>query len=913
MEFIDFEIRAWQADDETVAVLVHSSPLGEMRKPSMAACNVVALRPMVTSFRDKLEARGSPETARAETVSLGRALSAILLPRDVHALLRRSIERVPRDAGVRLRLCLDESLIDLPWELLFDPDEPDDGQSSGFLALSARLSLVRGAQVQGRHLQPATSRQRVAFAGALYTLGKSDDGFETRPEHAALQRALAGVEQLITVEKFVDASGDNIEKLLSTPAAIFHYAGHADVVDGQGVILRSLISNQPEWLTVESLAPMLQRAITRLVVLIGCGSGHWPIVKPLLRPELDLAAVIGIQGLVDTKSAIAFCGKLYEALALGLSLDEAVTWARFHILEQAAARKPGFAFATHAWPRFMVYMPTSEAVLFPKPGDSSMARDEDRAREQRAQTINNVTQIIGAVYGGSVTSIAATADAPPARTSRQLAGKRTPRAPRAPERARQPRAHSARARDYVDVTIELRDVDAVADTFVVTVLPSPVGESDPVTLPLRLDELKPDLARLERKSMTSARLMTLGERLGDRLLPAGEVRDLFKAAMTKAGRDGGVRLRLVIRDGSLAQLPWEYAYIQGPGAEQHRSGFLLLNPQVSMVRHEAMPEAPWPLVGADPSTLRLVVATAGVTHANIAGLGEFEFAPLDVDLERDAIMKAVNGLVVDGVTVDASRVVEHATVTDVTAALLPGADVFHFAGHGYMATAESDPDAQPSALGGAILLHENGENEEGAPLRADDLAMTLQRAGVRLAILGACETARRDGGSPLNAVAPALVRRGLPAAVAMQYEVLDEQATAFSKMLYTALASGLSLDEAVSTGRQAMLGGEDGKAIEWGVPVVYMRSTSGVLFPEIIEQPSPTGDKLRLVIDQVVETIEKGGEVLGLDAKDLSAARINVKQQADVVKGTMVGVRIGRSDTKPATSRRPRRSNVEDE
>jgi hypothetical protein len=895
---------------------------------------------MVTSFRDKLEARGSPEIARAEAVSLGRALSDMLLPRAVHALLRRSIERVPRDAGVRLRLCLDESLIDLPWELLFDPDEPDDSQSSGFLALSARLSLVRCAQVQGRHLQPATSRQRVAFAGALYTLGKSDDGFETRTEHVALQGALAGVEQLITVEKFVDASGDNIEKLLSAPAAIFHYAGHADVVDGQGVILRSLISNKPEWLTVESLAPMLQRAGTRLVVLIGCGSGHWPIVKPLLRPELDLAAVIGIQGLVDTKSAIAFCGKLYEALALGLSLDEAVTWARFHILEQAAARKPGFAFATHAWPRFMVYMPTSEAVLFPKPGDSSTARDEDRAREQRAQTINNVTQIIGAVYGGSVASIAATEDPPAARAARRPAGKTSRRS--APERARQPRAqsahhdegsmseqqiadasesaeagrtgraHSARARDYVDLTIELRDVDAVADTFVVTVLPSPVGESEPVTVPLRLDELKQDLARLERKSMTSTRLMTLGERLGDRLLPTGEVRDVFKAAMAKAGRDGGVRLRLVIRDASLAQLPWEYAYIQGPAAEKHRSGFLLLNPQVSMVRHEAMPEAPWPLVGADPSTLRLVVATAGVTHANIAGLGEFEFAPLDVDLERDAIMNAVNGLVVDGVTVDASRVVEHATVTDVTAALLTGADVFHFAGHGYMATAESDPDAEPSALGGAILLHENGESEEGAPLRADDLAMTLQRAGVRLAVLGACETARRDGGSPWNAVAPALVRRGLPAAVAMQYEVLDEQATAFSKMLYTALASGLSLDEAVSTGRQAMLGGEDGKAIEWGVPVVYMRSTSGVLFPEIIEQPSPTGDKLRLVIDQVVETIEKGGEVLGLDASDLSAARIDVKQQADVVKGTMVGARIGRSDTKPATPRRPRRSDAED-
>ena len=134
MEFIDFEIRAWQADDEHVAVLVHSSPLGEMRKPSMVACNVAALRPMVTSFRDKLEARGSPETARAETVSLGRALSDMLLPRAVHALLRRSIERVSRDAGVRLRLCLDES-------------ERANGQGSGrrvFGALLKRRTAAAG-------------------------------------------------------------------------------------------------------------------------------------------------------------------------------------------------------------------------------------------------------------------------------------------------------------------------------------------------------------------------------------------------------------------------------------------------------------------------------------------------------------------------------------------------------------------------------------------------------------------------------------------------------------------------------------------------------------------------------------------------------------------------------------------------
>lgn len=457
-------------------------------------------------------------------------------------------------------------------------------------------------------------------------------------------------------------------------------------------------------------------------------------------------------------------------------------------------------------------------------------------------------------------------------------------------------APPGKSREYIDLTIELRDVNADTDTFVVTVLPGAVGESAPTLVPLGLDELKADLGRLERKTITASKLMTLGESLANRLLPAGEARDLFKTAKARAGRDGGVRLRLVIRDGRLAGLPWEYAYLDEPGAEKHRSGFLLLDPHVSMVRHEAMATAPWPLVAARPSTLRMVIATANVTHTNITGLGEFGLSELDLEVERDAIRKAVAGLAVDGVTVDSS-LLENATVSDVTTALLEGADVFHFAGHGYFASEESDPDAQRSALGGFILLHEKSSTQEGVPLRADDLAMTLERAGVRLAVLGACESARRDGTSPWSGVAPALVRRGLSAAVAMQYEVVDEQATAFDRMFYTAIASGLSVDEAVSAGRQAMLGG-DGKAIEWGVPVLYMRSGSGVLFPEIVEEPSATGDKLRLALDQVVDTIEKGGEMLGIEADSIDSGNITVKQAAKTVKGSMVGVRVGRLGAK---------------
>jgi hypothetical protein len=46
----------------------------------------------------------------------------------------------------------------------------------------------------------------------------------------------------------------------------------------------------------------------------------------------------------------------------------------------------------------------------------------------------------------------------------------------------------------------------------------------------------------------------------------------------------------------------------------------------------------------------------------------------------------------------------------------------------------------------------------------------------------------------------------VPVVVAIQYEILDLHAIAFSEIFYAALAAGLSVDEAVAAGRLAMLG-----------------------------------------------------------------------------------------------------------
>ena len=70
----------------------------------------------------------------------------------------------------------------------------------------------------------------------------------------------------------------------------------------------------------------------------------------------------------------------------------------------------------------------------------------------------------------------------------------------------------------------------------------------------------------------------------------------------------------------------------------------------------------------------------------------------------------------------------------------------------------------------------------------------------------------------------------------MQYEITDPAAIELSRAFYEALADGMPVDAAVSEARKAIsLGVEN--TVEWGTPVLYMRSLDGVLF-DIVQKPS---------------------------------------------------------------------------
>ena len=79
-----------------------------------------------------------------------------------------------------------------------------------------------------------------------------------------------------------------------------------------------------------------------------------------------------------------------------------------------------------------------------------------------------------------------------------------------------------------------------------------------------------------------------------------------------------------------------------------------------------------------------------------------------------------------------------------------------------------------------------------APLLANQLGQLLaNHRSLRLALLNACEGARGGNRDVFSSTAATLIRRNLPAVVAMQYEISDRAAIEFVQTFYESVADGL--------------------------------------------------------------------------------------------------------------------------
>jgi hypothetical protein len=376
---VDFQIRAWRESSTHVQVLVHASPVGDLRKPVSVAFD----------SNDRASMQVPVEAHAGEASEVGRRLARVVLPEPVYQQFVEAVRWLGGrpELGLRLRLCLDEELVDLPWEYLYRPDVLMEGVRSGFLLSDSRISLVRESPMAAMAPVPQDSPRKLLFIGTLWKGGEDDWG--VAEEYEDLLDAMLPVQNRL-VPRFVYTSGD-LSLALGQQVDILHYSGHTDAEAGRGYLIREASTERGEVVYSDDLAPRLANAGTRLAVFSACNSGAWSFVRPLL--EVGIPTVIGIYGEVTTTSAVEFFSKLYSSLAVGLSLDEALTHARLHLFESGVASYP------FDWARFMVYMPADDAVLFPRPEEPLAVEEQEAARSERQKTVSNAYQLISAMDG----------------------------------------------------------------------------------------------------------------------------------------------------------------------------------------------------------------------------------------------------------------------------------------------------------------------------------------------------------------------------------------------------------------------------------------------------------------------------------------------------------------------------------
>jgi CHAT domain len=219
-------------------------------------------------------------------------------------------------------------------------------------------------------------------------------------------------------------------------------------------------------------------------------------------------------------------------------------------------------------------------------------------------------------------------------------------------------------------------------------------------------------------------------------------------------------------------------------------------------------------------------------------------------------------------------------------------DIFHFSGHGEFTT-EPEPTFGNQPGEGAIILA--GEGDEALPVSANRLGEVLRGRGVRLVVLGACETGRRDGKNVWSGVAASLLKAGIPAVVAMQFTIQDTLAAVFSEAFYRALVAGFIIDEAVAAGRAAMraeaLNGQH-DIRDWGVPVLYLRAPGGRVFNAVsdVQAQQAAEKKLTQLFEQHLRTVPSTGRVIGAVAGTMQAGTITVDETiAERVSGVVIG------------------------
>ncbi|MFF0514048.1 CHAT domain-containing protein [Streptomyces sp. NPDC004250] len=324
---------------------------------------------------------GLSEKLRKEMAADGpvtRNAGNLLLPGPVLAAYHAAVDRAQRHRA-HLRICLliqDDRLASVPWELAAVPERRDGATGPAqFLVRHHGVSVVRGVATGTAvpsTAHPLDLRGTLLLGTALTVEGgfRTGDGsdyvveaLETGTASAAETRAAAGRlgrrggrDVRVLPEPLTEAA---LRQALDEPVWGVFFAGHGH---RDGIVLAGA-DGGADFMPGSELAPLLASAGVAVVVLAACGTAAPANAEPVEpipragRPEPAISSrqqgcpapadagssspslaeylvrsgipyVLGMDGLIGDRHAMALTGRFFDTLAWGGSVDQAVDDAR---------------------------------------------------------------------------------------------------------------------------------------------------------------------------------------------------------------------------------------------------------------------------------------------------------------------------------------------------------------------------------------------------------------------------------------------------------------------------------------------------------------------------------------------------------------------------------------------------------
>jgi tetratricopeptide (TPR) repeat protein len=400
-------------------------------------------------------------------------------------------------------------------------------------------------------------------------------------------------------------------------------------------------------------------------------------------------------------------------------------------------------------------------------------------------------------------------------------------------------------------------IEQIGNRYRARVLSSPAGQAaNDFDSPFAAQDLEIFLLRVGRprrsvRKISSPETMAV-EAFGKRIFNAvfsESVGVCLSRSIDFAGAKGfGLRIRLRLSGASeLAEIPWEFLY----SSSQRK--FFSLSKKTPIVRFLELPDQTRPLHVNGPIKILAMISNP------------VDEPRLDVELEFKNLLTSLEKLSSSGkVTIHR---LEKATMACLQKTLQRGEfHIFHFIGHGGF---RSNTDE-------GVLLFED-DSGKGHEASGESIGTILQdHDSLRLAVLNACEGARNSLTDPFSGVAQCLIQKGLPAVIAMQFEITDRAAISFASEFYSVLSESFPIETALAEARRLIYGYGDN--IEWATPVLYLRANDGLIFS--VDQVPPVNEAV-----QHPQGAEEGDiGTVGLQQKRDAEARAKAEEEVEQKK-----------------------------